>query len=332
MRLAWSSFVVFGMASSALAQSRDPAGAEKLYADGEKLRDAGDWAAACAKFEGSQVLDPAAGTALQLVACAEREGKLATAWLRLKEARSLNADTKSERTRSEIDAFIQAATARIEPMMPMLRIDVSGPEKAVIMRNGQPVVEGAELPVDPGKHTIVVSAQGFVDVRRELELGAAQRETLTIELVPVPATGPTESSPTAPAVSPPAKAQAADGLSAIQVGGIVVAGVGGASLITSLALGIVALDKESKLEAFGCDARGEALACDPSSFDEAQQLSSDGATLATVSTVTTFVGAAAVGAGVLMLALGGGSAEETVAIVPWAGQGRAGLLVGGRFQ
>jgi hypothetical protein len=74
------------------------------------------------------------------------------------------------------------------------------------------------------------------------------------------------------------------------------------------------------------------LACDPSSFDEAQQLSSDGATLATVSTVTTFVGAAAVGAGVLMLALGGGSAEETVAIVPWAGQGRAGLLVGGRFQ
>ena len=28
MRLAWSSFVVFGMASSALAQSRDPAGAE----------------------------------------------------------------------------------------------------------------------------------------------------------------------------------------------------------------------------------------------------------------------------------------------------------------
>jgi hypothetical protein len=339
MRPLWFCCVVLSLASTApaLAQSRDPAGAEKLYADGEKLRDAGDWAAACAKFEGSLALDPAAGTVLQLFACAEREGKLATAWVRLKEARSINADTKSEKTRREIAAFIDAAIARIEPKLPMLRVDVAGPARAVVTRDGQPVVVASELPVDPGKHTIVVQAEGFVEVRREIELAPGQKETLTIQMVPSTPAEPMDTVPRTPVVpnpKPEPKQTAApdSGLSGVQVGGLVVGGFGAASLVTSLALGIVAMGKESDLEELGCEPRGDALACDAVTYEAATELSTDGRTFATVSTVTTFVGAAALGAGVLMLALGGGSAEQAVAVVPWGAPDGGGLTVVGRFR
>ena len=73
--------------SLAFAQGKDPAGAEKLYDDGVKLLTAGDWPAACAKFEQSFSLDAAPGTLLNLASCAEHDGKIALAWSRLKDAR-----------------------------------------------------------------------------------------------------------------------------------------------------------------------------------------------------------------------------------------------------
>jgi hypothetical protein len=330
------SFVLVGgsilPAAHALAQSRDVAGAEKLYSDGEKLRNAGNWVEACAKFEGSLALDPAAGTLLQLVACAERDGKVATAWARLKEARSLNADTPSEKTRTEISAFIDAAIARIEPTIPMLRVDVVGPTRSVVKRDGQAVIAAVELPVDPGIHTIVVQADGFVEVTREVQLTLGQRETLTVRMDAVKPSGIERPKQVVPGVSPPREEPKDEGLSGVQVGGLIVGSVGVATLVTSIALGVVASSKAAELEALGCEDLGESLACGASSFESATQLSSEGRTLATVSTVTTFVGAAALGAGVLMLALGGGTSTTGVGVVPLVDRKSAGFLVVGSFQ
>jgi hypothetical protein len=117
------------------------------------------------------------------------------------------------------------------------------------------------------------------------------------------------------------------------VGGIVLGSVGAATLITSIALGVVALGKKSELEELACEERGDQLACDPGSYDSATALAADGRTLATVSTVTTFVGAAALGAGALMLALGAGSSSApAVGVVPWGDAESAGLVVLGRFR
>ena len=54
--------------------------ADALFDEGLKAMDAGDHAAACAKFGESQRLDPAAGTLLHLGNCYEKVGKTASAW------------------------------------------------------------------------------------------------------------------------------------------------------------------------------------------------------------------------------------------------------------
>ena len=321
------------------AQTRDPAGAEKLYEDGTRLLAADDWPGACAKFEASFKLDPAPGTQLNLASCAERDGKLALAWLRLKEARSLNADTKSASQRKQIEEFISASIERLSPKIPYLTINVPGAPDAVVLRNNQNVVTGVELPIDPGKHIIVVTAPGYVEQSRELEITVGQKQTLEIVLErtsggaqvdpkesPQPTLPPKE-----PVVKPPTPKDDGGGLSGVQLGGIIIGSAGLATLGASFGLGAVALGKDADLDELGCEETDAGLRC-PGDPTVASDLSSEGETFALASTITTFIGGAAVGAGVLMLILGAESSETTAMVVPVAGSQMAGVAVVGVFQ
>src|SRR6185295_14702479 len=64
----------------ARAQARDPAAAEALFSAGREAFEKGDYATACPKFEESHRLDPGAGALINLAACREKLGKLASAW------------------------------------------------------------------------------------------------------------------------------------------------------------------------------------------------------------------------------------------------------------
>ena len=332
-----------------LGQARDSAGAEKLYDDGAKLLAKDDWVGACAKFADSFKLDPAPGTQLNLASCSEHEGKLALAWSRLKDARSLNADTKSETQRKHIESFIQASIARLEPRLPYLTVRIANaPAGAVALRDQQPMVIGVDLPIDPGKHVIVVGAPGYIEQTRELTLAEAQREVVEFTLLPQPKAGPGEGpipdtgvkpkpEEPRPIDSPPASEESS--LSGIQIGGLILGGVGVATLGASIGLGVVALSKRDELDALNCVEMGDSLSCPPGVTAEAKDLSDSGSTLALVSTVTTFVGAAAAGAGVLMLILGGSDNAESadtakpgVGFLPYGDQTGAGLMMFGVFQ
>jgi hypothetical protein len=331
-----------------LGQARDSAGAEKLYDDGAKLLAKDDWVGACAKFADSFKLDPAPGTQLNLAACSEHEGKLALAWSRLKDARSLNADTKSETQRKQIESFIQATIERLEPRLPYLTVRIANaPAGAVALRDQQPMVVGVDLPVDPGKHVIVVGAPGYVEQTRELTLAEAQREVVEFTLLPQPkgssGEGPMPDAGVKPKPdeprpidAPPVSEESA--LSGIQIGGLILGGVGVATLGASVALGVVALGKRDELDALNCVEMGDSLRCPPGVTQEAEDLSSSGSTLALVSTVTTFVGAAAAGAGVLMLILGGSDTEPAEVtktgfqLLPYGDKTGAGLMMFGVFQ
>jgi hypothetical protein len=308
--------VLLSCASLASAQGRDPAGAEKLYDEGAKLLAAEDWAGACAKFDQSFSLDPAPGTLLNLASCAEREGKLALAWSRLRDARSLNADTASETRRAEIAKFIEAAITRIEPRIPQLTLRVKdAPQGTVVKRDGQPTPIGAALPVDPGKHVLEVTAPGREPTRREITLAEGAKEELVLE-IGAEGTAAPPVVPEAPAATQPPE-QDGKGLTGLQIGGIVIGGIGVATLGVSLVTGIVASGKESDLDALGCrEGDGGTLLCPPEKVTEGQDLSSSGATMAGVSTATTFIGAALLGTGLVLLLVGGDDAQPAQAA--WA--------------
>src|SRR5947209_4053467 len=71
---------VIGVELAAHAETRDPIAAEALFRNGRARMEAGDVAGACPKFAESLRLDYAPGSLLNLAACEEELGRLATAW------------------------------------------------------------------------------------------------------------------------------------------------------------------------------------------------------------------------------------------------------------
>src|SRR5450432_3316906 len=83
---------VLGAPISAFAQSADnKVQAEALFEEGRQLMDQKKYEEACKKLEGSQKLDPGAGTLLNLAACYEQNGQTASAWVTYKDAAAASA-------------------------------------------------------------------------------------------------------------------------------------------------------------------------------------------------------------------------------------------------
>src|SRR5262249_53016185 len=142
---------------------------------------AGDIAKACADFAESQRLDPAAGTLLNLADCEERQGKLATAWQHFAEARDKlpRGGFRHPLAQERIDA--------LAPRVPhlTLRLEPGAPADARAFRDG---VElglpslGLALPIDPGKHVLVVRASGFADAPVEYVADPGEQRVMTLSM------------------------------------------------------------------------------------------------------------------------------------------------------
>lgn len=171
-------------ASSARAQTSDPAAAEALFDEGRRLAKEERFTEACAKFEASQRLDPGVGTLLNLGDCFERVGRTASAWARFREAASL-AVASSQRERE------QAARLRAQALEPRLMRLAIRPEVEHaglrIARDGvvlEPDAWGTAVPVDPGRHAITASAPGKKAWREELEVEPTPEGTTRVLVVP----------------------------------------------------------------------------------------------------------------------------------------------------
>jgi hypothetical protein len=175
----------------ALAGNPDPAAAEALFRAGRERAEAGDWATACPLFVESNRLDFALGTSMNLAACEEHIGNLASAWARYGEL--LEALPPDDDRR----AFVAQSVARLERVVPKLTILLGGPsvDRATVSRDGvdlEGASVGAALPVDPGEHSIVVAAPGRAARRYAVTLAAGQRVTLRAETgEPIAEAGPT---------------------------------------------------------------------------------------------------------------------------------------------
>jgi len=137
----------------------------------EKLR-ANQVGAACESFAESQRLDPATGTLLNLAACHEREGKLASAWVEFRECSSaLRGEGRSDRLRFALD-HVSAIEPKLAYLTLLVRNPSPGPDPIVRLDGHDlgPAAWGIPIPVDEGEH----------EVRAQREDGRLWRATVAI--------------------------------------------------------------------------------------------------------------------------------------------------------
>jgi hypothetical protein len=288
--------------SAAFAQAKDPAAAEALFRAGREAAQKGDYEVACAKFTESERLDPAVGTEFNIADCEEHRGKLATAWERF---------TRVVGALPPGDERVKVASARaaaLEKRLPRLTITLApGAPGGVAVRRDEvdvgPASLGTALPLDPGKHVLVVRAPGRQDATTTFDLGEGEQKTVIAQPGPEGA---------------PAPSHAPDSGSAGGrfVAGVALGGVGVAGLVVFAVAGGLTLGKKSTVDQHCHDGL-----CDQTGFDAAQS----GKTLGMVSGVSLVAGAVLVGAGAALVLTSGPDKKPATALVPGVGPGGASL-------
>jgi serine/threonine-protein kinase len=301
--------VVSLASASAFAQtSEDKATADALFDEGKKLMKDGKTVEACDRFEASVRTLPQLGVRMNLANCYEQIGRTASAWAEWREAASLADKTGDNRAQ-----YARDHAAALEPKLVKLTIKIdptdAGLDGLAIRRDGNVVatgLSGVAVPLDPGKHTVEVSAPGKQTWKQTIDLSTTQELD-----VPVLAKG---SSPPTIALGKPARGQ--------RIAAYAVGGAGIVGLAVSGALAAAANGKwKSAISNGDCDAQGY---CSTTGLDE--NASARG--LGNAATIAFAVGAVAVAAGaVLYLTTPRRRVEPSVSIVPSG----AGLAVAGSF-
>lgn len=289
------------LGAPARAQSADERRAAALFREGRALVEKGDHAAGCAKFVESLAIVQSVGPAVNLAQCDERRGDLVSALKHWRIGISLLSpgDDRVAPAR-ERELALDRRIPRIQ-----LTLDTSVPREAVVMVDGVAVpfeVAGAPRPLNPGAHTVAVSAPGYVSFSTQVTLVEGQQARVPVSMLRVNAPAP--------------QAQGSGGL---RTAGFAIGGAGVASLVVGAVTGGLAIAKKGEVDR-NCEG-----GCNDASRDAAQA----GKAFATVSTATFIVGGAAAAAGVIMVVLGRPKAAVTGAVAPMPGG--AALHLGGSF-
>lgn len=271
-----------------------PSPGEVLFREGRAAMNDKDYDRACAKFAESQKKEPAPGTALNLGECEERRGHLVAA----SEAFTVAASTFTSADKQRY------ATSRAEAMdrrVPRLTVRASVKVAGLSVRVGaRPIAVDTETKMDPGDVQVHAEAPGYLP--KDLKASLREGKSLEIDigsLDPEKATSPKAAPPAALTRPAPKKRPGSD----LRTAGLVVGGVGVASLVVGGITGILALGHASTVEEH-CD--GD-LACDQEGLDAAKA----GDTTSLVSTITVIAGGAALVAGGALFYLGTKKANVT---------------------
>jgi tetratricopeptide (TPR) repeat protein len=164
----------------ASAEPRDQAAAEALFRAGRSAATAGDASLACARFQESYRLDPTPGTLLNIAICEEQLGQLASAWQSYQGV--LDALPGSD----ERVAIATQHVSQLEHRLPWLTIHLSADAPAgTRVRHGPVLLTGASfdvpLPVDPGRHEVVIAAPGRATRQIVFAMREGERKLLNLE-------------------------------------------------------------------------------------------------------------------------------------------------------
>jgi PEGA domain len=316
-------------ASPARAQpaAGDPVAAQALFKAAREMVDAGDWAGGCAKFEASLALQASASTMLNIAKCHEHDGKIASAWDAYNRALTLNTETRGDTRRKGLEGLARKGVEALAPRLPKLRVTVAGsPAGLRVLRDGKEIPAGAlgdALPSDPGPHEIQVSAPGFRSETRAVTLEEGKTAIVSITLTPgeeKPAGGEKAGG----GEKPPSRGVPVWAW-ITGAGGLVLSGVAVYFLVDDLAA-VGRLQSSANCAPLA----GGGYACNPHydyQADDARKNRDLPLAIALGS-----AGVLALGAAVGGIVLGTSAKRETgLTVVPWAGAGSAGAVIGGVF-
>lgn len=304
-------------ATTAFAQGPDVAGAETLFERGRQLMAEGNYKEACPKFAESQRLAPAAGTALNLASCYEKQGKTASAWGMYREAISLSV-ASSQAVREQ---FARDRANELEPKLMKVVISVGSDEPQLeIKRDGTPVARaqwGTPIPIDPGPHVIEATAPKKIKWTKNIETNAPGATTTVT--VPGLQDAPADAQPDPSAGGEKPKG---DGGGTLRVVGFIGMGVGAALLGAG---GFFALSSQSKKDDIESAAgAGEAWSA------ERQTTFEDGESQATLANVFFISGGVVLATGAVLTVLGYSQKNDTGKAPQKGGPAFAGARVGPR--
>ena len=266
----------------ALAQNADnKVQAEALFEEGRRLMEGKNFAAACPKLEASQKLDPGAGTLLNLAACYEGNGQLASAWVTYKDAAAA-AQGRHPDWADQANAKADELKPKLSHLTVVVSQSVAGLE---VKRDGNVITEGvlgAAMPVDPGTHTIEATAPGHAPYSTKVVIPASQGSaTITI---------PALASESGRATTQPEPSTKGNTQRLL---GVVVTGVGVVGIGVGAVFGVLALGKKSSA---GDHCSPDFTVCNSEGKNDVDAAKSDGF----ISTVTFIGGAAFATAGIVL--------------------------------
>jgi hypothetical protein len=249
MKKAFLVLVLAASTHAGVARGNDRvAAAQALFDEARTLMARGDYPAACGKFEGSESLDPGAGTEYNLALCYEKSGRTASAW-----ATYLNAAASYKATnRPEWELRARDHAHSLESTLSRLTIVLSreAPPSVRLSRDGTSVVDstiGVAIPVDPGTHVVTANVDGRPEWKKSVTISPGASAAIEIP----GAWGGGGGGRPAPVAAPP-EADASPETSAPSSGrrtiALIVGGVGVAALGLGAVSGFSAINKNSTSE------------------------------------------------------------------------------------
>jgi serine/threonine-protein kinase len=206
-------------------------------------------------------MDHGVGTLLNLADCYEQNGQTASAWAEFRIA----AAAASAAGQGERERIARERERRLLPLLARLIIAIPPAQAAstLTVRRDDLVLDrslwGVAVPIDPGDHSLVVSAHGKRPYTETIHIPARPGARVTVA-VPALADLPARElpSPAAPVRDPGWRGQ--------QIAGVALVGVGLAGLVSGSALGLSAIARNNSAAPHcrgdDCDPRGVALRSD----------------------------------------------------------------------
>ncbi len=252
---------------AAMSRAQPAVVASTLFQQAVAKMEAAQFSEACPLLEQSYQLEAKAGTLFTLANCRELEGKIASASARYGEYLRAYAQMNATDQQKHSNRVTLAETRvhELESQLPILKLVWQGELPAGTKIHVDDFewashASGAALPLDPGKHTIVVKQSSAPDTQREVMLDIGQTETfdLKAEIPFVKSKAPDPTTSTAP-LTPERAPQP----NLHRGAGFVTLGVGGAGIVFGGIVGVLALTEKQTVNAHctnstihTCDALG----------------------------------------------------------------------------